>query len=339
MDHLYGRVIRFVNSQPWALTTDALITMRELLSFRAGGGRLTHDEIQARIGSKARRARERRYDPGTDEFYEEQYDGEGRYVGWCSASGSRLAPGSGTIAVLGVIGMISQRASSVDDLSGPGGTSIERLTAKFRSALSDASVKGIVFDHDSPGGSVYGVQELAEEIRGARGQKPIEAVANSLMASASYWLGSAADRVSVTPSGEAGSIGVYAAHVDVSKQQEMTGEKVTLVNYGENKVLGNPFEPLSTEARDDMQKRVDEYGQAFERAVAKQRGVPVEQVRKNFGQGLVFGAKEAVERGLADQVATLDDVVRRVGGRKPADNSAAAAQLEHDAARSRAKAL
>ena len=55
--------------------------------------------------------------------------------------------------------------------------------------LGDPAVKAIVFDVDRPGGAVYGVPELADEIRAARGRKPMEAVANSLMASAAYYLG------------------------------------------------------------------------------------------------------------------------------------------------------
>ena len=46
-----------------------------------------------------------------------------------------------------------------------------------------------MLDVDSPGGSVYGIAELADEIRAARGRKPIVAVANSVAASAAYWIG------------------------------------------------------------------------------------------------------------------------------------------------------
>src|SRR4029453_14892345 len=115
--------------------------------------------------------------------------------------------------------------------------------------MKDPAVKGVVLDVDSPGGSVYGVRELADEIRAARGQKPVEAVANAFMASAAYYIGSAAEKVWVTPSGSAGSIGVYDAHVDLSKFTETMGEKWTFVSYGDNKLLGNPFEPLSEEAQ------------------------------------------------------------------------------------------
>ena len=87
----------------------------------------------------------------------------------------------------------------------------EAFGAAFDRAAADSSIGAIVLNIDSPGGSVYGVEELADKIYKARGTKPVYAVANSLAASAAYWIGSAASQLYVTPSGEVGSIGVLAA--------------------------------------------------------------------------------------------------------------------------------
>lgn len=307
MENLYPRVVGYVRETPWALDPRWLAVMLDVVAHRSSGGRLTRDQIRERVGAK------RTGRPAVRLVHEDTGEvvaavGHGQPL---AAVTSEQAPAS-VVAVLGVYGPIAHRARQVDDISGPGGTSVERLTRRFREVVNDPAVKGVVLDVDSPGGSVYGVQELADEIRAARGRKPIEAVANALMASAAYYLGSAAEKVWVTPSGEAGSIGVYGAHVDLSKFYEAMGEHWTLVAYGENKTLGNPFEPLSAEARADMEKRVGEYGRAFERDVAKSRGTTAARVRKDFGQGLVFGAKEATDRGVVDGAATLDEVVDRM---------------------------
>ncbi|MBK8434507.1 MAG: S49 family peptidase [Chloroflexi bacterium] len=97
-----------------------------------------------------------------------------------------------------------------------GVTGINRIKAQLREAMANPSVGRILFDVDSPGGSVEGVAELASEIVAARGKKPMTAVANGLMASAAYWIGSAADEIVVTPSGMVGSIGVLAVHEEMS---------------------------------------------------------------------------------------------------------------------------
>jgi signal peptide peptidase SppA len=282
---LYARILRAVQETPWAIMPSMLAVITELLAFRAAGGRLTRAEIRERIGA---------------------------------ASGAQVAAGrAGAVAVLPLHGVMVHRADMFAEVSGA--ASVERFRARFREVLRDDQVGAVLLHIDSPGGVVNGVQEAADEIMAARGQKPIVAMVDTLGASAAYWLASAADEIVVTTSGEVGAIGVMTAHVDVSAAQEKLGIRTTLIHYGDNKVLGNPYEPLSDEARAAIQARVDEAGRMFEAAVAKGRGVKVAEVRERFGQGLVFSAKEAVSRGMADRVATLEETIDRLrGGRKPA---------------------
>ncbi|MCC7371633.1 MAG: S49 family peptidase, partial [Chloroflexi bacterium] len=135
-------------------------------------------------------------------------------------------------------------------------------------------------------------------------------------ASAAYWIASSADEIVVTPSGEVGSIGVFTAHEDISAALEAEGVTVTLISAGKYKTEGNPFEPLSEEARGAIQARVDDYYSMFVRAVARGRGVKPADVRGGFGQGRVVGADEAVRLGMADRVGTMAQTVERLAGRR-----------------------
>jgi signal peptide peptidase SppA len=219
---------------------------------------------------------------------------------------------AGGIAVLPLYGIVTQRGNMVEDVSGPGSTSTQQFTASLRQALADESVSQILIDIDSPGGSVYGVAELADEIASAQGQKPVIAIANSLAASAAYWIGACAAEFYVTPGGEVGSIGVWQAHQDYSRAMDDAGVTTTLISAGKFKVEGNPYAPLSEEAHGFMQSRVDDYYAAFTKAVAKGRGVPVAQVRDSMGQGRVLGADAALSSHMVDGVATLDDVINKM---------------------------
>lgn len=192
---------------------------------------------------------------------------------------------------------------------------LDTFKRSFRDALSNPEVGAIVIDVDSPGGVVDFIPETAAEIRAARGQKPIVAVANTLAASAAYWLASQADEISVTPSGEAGSIGVYAAHRDLSGALEMAGIKNTLIHAGKFKVEGNPFEPLTDEARAHIQEDVDAFYSMFTADVARGRGVKQTEVADGYGEGRVLNAKDAVRAGLADRVETLSEAVARLASR------------------------
>lgn len=215
----------------------------------------------------------------------------------------------GNIAVLPLYGVITQRGNMMDDISGPGSVSTQMFAQALREAVADDSVASVLIDIDSPGGSVYGLQELAQEIFNARAAKPVVAIANSLAASAAYWLGSQASELYVTPSGEVGSIGVYAAHEDVSKALADAGITVSLITAGKYKAEGSPYAPLSDEARAFMQSRVDDYYKAFVTGVARGRGVDMGTVSLDMGQGRVLGADQARRAGMVDGVATFDEVV------------------------------
>lgn len=88
--------------------------------------------------------------------------------------------------------------------------------------------------------------------------------------------------------------------------------KVTFIHAGEHKVEGNAYEPLDDEAKAFFQSRVDDYYGMFVDAVARGRGVSPATVRRDFGQGRVYGGREAVQLGMADRIETLDAVVDRL---------------------------
>ena len=243
------------------------------------------------------------------------------------------AQSSGGIAVLPLYGIVTQRGNMVDDVSGPGTTSTQQFSAALRQLLADDTAGQILIDIDSPGGSVYGVAELADEIQSARAQKPVVAVANSLAASAAYWIGCSASEFYVTPGGEVGSIGVWQAHQDYSRALEDAGVKTTLISAGKYKVEGNPYSPLDDEAQSFMQSRVDDYYAAFTKAVARGRGVPISQVRDGMGQGRVLGADAALAQNMVDGVATFDEVIKKMrrASKQPAPSGASRLKQARDA--------
>jgi len=220
-------------------------------------------------------------------------------------------PTGHAVGVIPIRGTISQHSAS--DLMSLlfGGTSTEQVSATLREYVADDSIGKIVLDIDSPGGSVFGIQELAQEIYKARSAKPIVAIANATAASAAYWLGSAASEFYITPSGQVGSIGVVAIHQDVSKAADQMGIKTTLISAGKFKTLGNQFEPLTDDARTRIQADIDERYGAFVHDVARFRGVTEARVRNGFGEGDVVGAKAAKAEGMVDGIATLDQVIIR----------------------------
>lgn len=229
---------------------------------------------------------------------------------------SQQAKQQKSVAVIPVSGALEARPTEMGAWLGM--SSYEVIGKVFDHFVGDSSVSGIILDVSSPGGMVYGAQELADKIYSARGTKPIIAVANPLMASGAYWLASAADRIAITPSGDVGSVGVITEHVDISRRYEQRGVSVSTI-----KATGSPYKgensyvaPLSEEARQHLQNRVDAIHSRFVGDLARFRGVSVDHVNEHFGKGRVVDAKTAMNAGMVDRVGTLQEVaVKMAAGR------------------------
>ncbi len=144
--------------------------------------------------------------------------------------------------------------------------------------------------------------ELATRYREARNAKPIHAVSNHFCASAALMLASGATTLSVSPSGQIGSIGTYTYHVDVS-QAERTGMQDDLSLCGEIQGRDKHVRSLGDEAKAEMQRVVDWYYSQFVEAVAAGRGA-APRCSTIFGQGRMLVADQAKSVGLVDRVAT-----------------------------------
>ena len=214
-----------------------------------------------------------------------------------------------TIAVIPVHGAISRRSDSIfSELLG--GTSLDTLSQQLAHARDEEQIKAIVLHVDSPGGGVYGIDEMAQAISELNKHKPVIAFADGLAASAAYWLIAGASHIVATPSAELGSIGVYAVHFDESRMLDQFGVTPTLIKAGEFKAEANPYQPLSDEDRAAMQSRIDTHYNRFLTRVARGRGISASKVRDTFGKGRVLDAVQAEAVGMATAIGGWPDVVR-----------------------------
>lgn len=283
--HIWAAILQDV----WAILPSKMAEITDFMAYKSVGGHITVEEVRDRFGDSRDR---------------------------------EPANSGGGIGVLPIHGTISQRAGLLQEASG--GASVDQLTAQFRAFMADDSIHTVVLDVDSPGGSVAGLTEFATEIYKARRTKPVIAVANSIMASGAYWLASSASEIVASPSSKMGSIGVIAAHENQQAAMEKLGVDVSLITAGKYKGENNPFEPLGKEGRAEIQRRVDESYGMFTRDIARGRGIPVQTVREGFGEGRIYGDRDAVKMGMADRVATLDDVLSTASKSNQAGDSALA---------------
>jgi signal peptide peptidase SppA len=243
-------------------------------------------------------------------------------------------PRQGNTAVIPVYGVLAPRGNLFNDVSGM--TSYDDLTNQLRAAVADKTIRNILLDVDSPGGSVAGNSEFAQEVMKARRSKPVVAQAQYVMASAAYQIGAAATEIVGAPSAQIGGIGTYSIHNDLSKALEQLGIKRTYISAGEGKVDGNETEPLSARALGRRQLAVNQAYDMFVTNVVRGRGagVTADQVRNEW-KADVYSAADAKDIGMIDRVATLDETLNRLTEGEPADDAARQERLTTDTPQAR----
>lgn len=311
-------LVQHVCGRPWAVQGEIAAHFQALASKEGLAGLRHLAEIKQAVHRADRDDDEDNRPRGPEPPRGYLVDGNGAITPFATiqaaiqAAGPSRGRSTSAVAVVPMIGTLTQRGDVINSAST---RSTDAVAAEVETMANDPGVDGIVLEADGPGGEVFGVPEGAARIRLASARTPVVASVNSMAASATFWLCSAASEIMVTLSGLIGSVGVYSLHVEISKALEAAGERWTFISAGRYKVEGNPAEPLSPEGLAAIQADVNRYydsgAGSFVGDLARFRGVAVEAVRRGFGEGRLVGAKAAVAEGMADRIGTLNDAIAR----------------------------
>jgi len=206
------------------------------------------------------------------------------------------------VALIDVCGSLVRKSLGLRPWSGM--TSYEWLSKELSMALVDPDVRGLLLCCDSPGGEVAGLFDIVDEFYAARGQKPIFASICEQACSAAYAIASAADRIYITRTGAAGSVGIVMCHADQSDYDKKQGFRYEYIYFGERKIDGNPHEPLSDGARSVLEAEGRRCYGMLTQAVARNRGMTLKAVKGT--EAGVFFADQAIAAGLVDEMGTTN---------------------------------
>ena len=214
--------------------------------------------------------------------------------------------GADKIAVLPVSGEISEETSQ-GLLSGGSGATPGTLQSQLDQAAGDSSVKAVILEVNSPGGSVVASDEMHDAILDFKRQtgKPVVVSMQDLAASGGYYISTAADDIVANKSTFTGSIGVILSLLNYSKAAEKYGIKQNAITSGKFKEIGSPWKKLSPQEKDILQGLVDDSYSQFVGVVAKGRNLPEDKVRK-IADGRVYSGQQAKKLGLVDKLGNLD---------------------------------
>ena len=264
-------------TSPWAILPDQLCEIQAIYAAHLRGDKIDIDAIEARLGRPL---------ASEQQAYEIRQGG---------------------VAVLTLDGVMAPKANLMMRICG--GIPTRMAALQVESAVADPRVTTMVLAIDSPGGSVFGTPEFGATVFELSKIKPIVTVSEATLASAAYWVGSAANAVYISgPTVQVGSIGVVASHSFDPTARGTTTE----ITAGKYKRIASPTGPLSKEGLAYMQGHVDHLYSVFVDAVAAQRGASTDAVLEHMADGRVFIGQQAIDHGLVDGYATVDAMVEQL---------------------------
>lgn len=184
------------------------------------------------------------------------------------------------------------------------------LSRALRLAERNPRVASVVFHVDSPGGDALASDLIWREVVRLSRRKPVVAYMGDLAASGGYFV-LAGSRHVVAQSGTlTGSIGILAAKAAAEDLLRRADVHYEYIARGRNALLMHPAQAWDDDARAGIRAILTERYSLFKRRVAEGRGMSDEQVEE-IARGRVWTGKEALERGLVDELGDFQAAVQK----------------------------
>jgi len=227
---------------------------------------------------------------------------------WSLGSGRFLSRGK-TVAVLFAEGEILRGESSSDPWANSATLGSADLTKDLRALADDDAVAAVVLRVASPGGSALASDLILREVAALKARKPVVASFSDLAASGGYYIACKASKIVAEPGSLTGSIGVVAGKLITRRfQAELLGVTHDELKRGANADFFSSVTPFSAEQDALFQRQLERVYRRFLDHVAAGRSMSREAV-ENVAAGRIWTGKDALERGLVDELGGLDRAI------------------------------
>lgn len=191
----------------------------------------------------------------------------------------------------------------------PGTIGADSAASLLRRARFSDSVQAVVLRIDSPGGSAFAAEVIADEVKALRAAgKPVVASMSAVAASGGYSIAMHADKIFASPATITGSIGVFGMFPTYQRSLQAIG--VTTDGVGTTPWSGEfrPDREMDDQTKELLQLFVEDTYDDFISDVASSRGLEKSMV-DSIAQGQVWTGVEALQNGLVDELGSLDDAI------------------------------
>ena len=202
------------------------------------------------------------------------------------------------IVLVPISGVITSNGASTMPFGSETATS-SRIVDYINQAGGDDSIKGVILEINSPGGTIIPTKEIANAVKAVKTKKPVIAWIREVGASGGYWIASSADKIVADPMSITGSIGVTGSYLEYSGLMEKYGVGYEELKAGKYKEAGNPFRKLTVEEKNIIQGKLSIIQAHFVNAISENRNMPKDKVI-GLATGMYYLGQEAYENGLID---------------------------------------
>lgn len=211
------------------------------------------------------------------------------------------------VAVLYATGEIAEGTGS--------GIDCDKLVPEIVKLADDDHIKGLVLRVNSPGGSVFGSDQIGDALAYFKSKgKPFAVSMGDYAASGGYWISCEADRIYADPLTITGSIGIFGLFPNISGLLEKIGVSPQEVSTNPDASMPTPLTRLSESQHHQLQAYVERGYKQFTDRVAKGRKMPLSKVL-GIAEGRVWDGQTAKRIGLVDQLGSLLDATEWVATR------------------------
>jgi len=207
------------------------------------------------------------------------------------------------------VGVIVAQGTIIDGSQPPGTIGGDSTARLIRQAARDNSIKAVVLRVDSGGGSAFAAEVIRSELMNLReAGKPVVVSMGDVAASGGYWIAMGADEIWAYPSTITGSIGIFGFFPTFQDTLAKIGVYTDGVGTAPLASALNPGLSLNEDVRRLLQSFIEDGYEDFIGLVAEHRNMTLDAVDA-VAQGRIWSGAQAQERGLVDQLGTLEDAI------------------------------
>jgi protease-4 len=286
-----GKIMQVINTLPETLAAAQGNVSKLLLDAKLVTGVKTFDEVRddlLKVGAK----------DTTNEYTFRQV----AFSDYLSSITKPSAVGDGVAIVVAEGEIVRGEAPR-------GAVGSDSTAALIRDARQDDTVKAVVLRVNSPGGEVVASDVIRRELELTRAAgKPVVVSMGDVAASGGYWISTAADKIIAEPTTITGSIGV----VTLFPTAEGLMDKLSIHQGGHQttwlKSAMDLGKPLNPRVESLLQSNINHLYDTFLSRVSTARHLSKEAADA-VAQGRIWTGQQALERGLIDQVGSLQTAV------------------------------